>query len=235
MQRRSNGVGRWLRTAILIKSGFVIWDLQIIFVYVVFCLVLAQYRNENKIMKKENHRWVQKWTQCGWQRISARKTFPISSFDFQNRAPNLIFLIVPVLRWWEPASVDSGKSACQNVCALQTSHLFQTLKGHTRKILLGGKFLRERKTISFNFQERLQFCVARASHELKPPFYASLKMFSLLTSASEWPVFTFFPCTFFLLNRSYPFNFNHCDHQLLRYFHIVYKKIRIEYRRIAYL
>ena len=87
-----------------------------------------------------------KKNQCGGKRICARKTIPISFFDFQNRAPNLIFLIVPVLSWWEPASVDSGKSACQNVCALQTSHLFKTLKGHTRKVLLDGKFLLERKT-----------------------------------------------------------------------------------------
>ena len=147
-------------------------------------------------MKRENHRWVQKRTKCGWQRI-CWNTFPISSFDFQNRAPKLIFLIVPVLRWWEPASVDSGKSACQNVCALQTSHLFQTLKGHTREILLDWKYLLERKTISFNFQERLQFCVARASHEHQPPFYASLKMFSLLTSASEC-------CTADLFSLSFP-------------------------------
>ena len=141
-----------------------------------------------------------KKNQCGGKRICARKTIPISYFDFKNRAPNLIFLIVPVLSWWEPASVDSGKSACQNVCALQTSHLFQTLKGHTRKILLDGKFLLERKTTSFNFQERLQFCVARASHEHQPPFYASLKMFSLLTSASEC-------CTADLFSLSFPAHF----------------------------
>ena len=183
-------------------------------------LFFASSQLSTAMKKKKMKQEKIKKNQCGGKRICARKTIPISFFDFQNRAPNLIFLIVPVLRWWEPASVDSGKSACQNVCALQTSHLFQTLKGHTRKILLDGKFLLERKTTSFNFQERLQFCVARVCFSWAP---AALLCFTedVFTSHLRlwvlhcWPVFTFFPCTFFLLNRSDPFNFNHilhCDH-----------------------